>query len=804
MAFVAAWVLLPALLTALSLGCGLLVERLSTVRLPGSLLVPVGLAAIVVLARAAMTLDLTAELGTPLVVAAAVAGYVLGRRRLRLAVVDRWAVGAALVVFGVYAAPVVLSGSATFLGYTILGDTAVHFTLIDRIATHGTSLADLPPSSYRVTLEGYFASGYPLGSHAALAAVRPLAFIDVAWAFQPFLAFIAAALALTIVGLLKGVVRAGARPAAIAALAAQPALSYNFAAQGSVKELATLWVVPLIAALVGALAAFPASESSADRSPYRAPHLLPLAVASAAGIAVIGVAVAPWLGPMLLVALWVVVRRRPRSAGRIAALAAAFTGGVLLLSLPTLVDLGDYLDIAKDVVTESTGLGNLLAPLDGLQVFGIWLTGDYRLPPTSGPGLDDLTSTHVLIGIAAASGLLGLAWLVRRRAIGPLLYVAASLFALWYVTRTGSPWADGKALAIAAPAVLLAAALGPVAIEGRAWRNVIAGAVAVLIAGGVILSNAFIYHDVSLAPRDRMEELDELGERTAGQGPLLYTEFEEFAKHFLREADPVGATEGLEVPGLMPRTLDGGRPGFATTANVNTLAPDDVNRFELVVLRRGPDGQRPPSGWRRIWSGDFYELWRRDRDPEILAHIAPPASGGCSDLRRLARDARAEDATLAAALAPDSPRFVPAEEPLPFGWAALPDGSGTVQTVGPGEVGGPLRVPRAGEYEVWVLGSFGRPVDAQLDDRELGTVSNELSQPYNWIELGRVRLEAGRHRAELVRGGGTLAPGNGDGRRIIGPLALRPARAPSSVVELAPERWRSLCGRPLAWVEAIG
>ena len=57
----------------------------------------------------------------------------------------------------------------------ILGDTAIHFVLADRIATEGTSLAGLDPSSYRSALEAYFGSGYPLGSHAALAAVRPLA-----------------------------------------------------------------------------------------------------------------------------------------------------------------------------------------------------------------------------------------------------------------------------------------------------------------------------------------------------------------------------------------------------------------------------------------------------------------------------------------------------------------------------------------------------------------------------------------------------------------------------------------------------
>jgi hypothetical protein len=67
-----------------------------------------------------------------------------------------------------------------------------------------------------------------------------------------------------------------------------------------------------------------------------------------------------------------------------------------------------------------------------------------------------------------------------------------------------------------------------------------------------------------------------------------------------------------------------------------------------------------------------------------------------------------------------------------------------------------------------------------------------------------VRLDAGRHRVTLLRGGGNLEPGNGDGRRVLGPLALRPLRAASEVLELPPARWRSLCGRGLAWVEAPG
>jgi hypothetical protein len=742
-----AWILFPALLALLSLGWGLLIEWLSRARLSGFLLLPAGFAAVIVVTRAAMWLDVTAELGAPLTALGAVAGLVVGWKRVRSPRLDRWAAGAALVVFAVFAAPIVLSGSATFAGYTILGDTAVHFVLVDHIGSHGTDLAGLPPSSYRSTLEAYFASGYPLGAHAALAAGRQLAFLDVAWAFQPFLAFVAAMLALTLAGLLRGVVSSPWRRAAVAAVAAQPALVYSYALQGSIKEIVTLWLVPLLAALVAELALAPGRAEEERR--FRLPDALPLAIASAAAVAAIGVAAGAWLAPMLLVAVVLVFRREGADWRRTGIMAAGFAAVVCVISLPTLLDTGDYLDVTREVVTTQEEFGNLLGPLDIAQVFGMWLEGDFRVQPVAGPGIDKVGVTWALIGVAAASAVLGLLWLARRRSLGPLLFVAVSIVALAYVLRTGSPWADAKALAIASPAVLLAAALGPLALEARGAR-LEALALGLVLAGGVLSSNAFVYHDVSLAPRDRLEELEEAGERAAGNGPLLYTEFEEMGKHFLRDAQPVGAAEAFSVPDLTPALRDGSGATFGYPVDVADLDPADVRRFGSVVLRRSPDGGRPPAGFRLAWSGEYYELWLRDGD-------APPP----------------EPARPVAELAT-------AEEPLPGGWAPRQDDPSLVQTVGPGTVEGSLRVPRDGEYDVWLRGSFGRDVDVLIDGRSVGSVGDQLAQPAEWVAVGRESLDAGTHEVALVREGGDLSPGNGDGPRTLGSLVLTPARGPAS------------------------
>ena len=112
--------------------------------------------------------------------------------------------------------------------------------------------------------------------------------------------------------------------------------------------------------------------------------MIALAVAAAAGVAAIGVAVAAWLGPVLLVGLWLVARTPPRDTRRTVLTALGFAALFVLLSLPTLLDLGDYLDVTKTVVTAQEELGNLFGPLSLAQVFGVWLTGDYRMLPAAG------------------------------------------------------------------------------------------------------------------------------------------------------------------------------------------------------------------------------------------------------------------------------------------------------------------------------------------------------------------------------------------------------------------------------------
>ena len=223
-------------------------DALTREPLPGALVLPVGLA-VVILAGELVTLwDATAELAGPLVIALAAAGLLLAPPwPLRS---WGWPAGAAVGAFAAYAAPVVLSGQATFAGYIKLDDTATYFAMTDRVMTHARSLAGLAPSTYEATLATTLTVGYPTGSLMPLGIGHQLTSYDVAWLFQPYLAFLAAMLALSLYAVLELVIPSRPWRAGAAFFAAQPAILFGYALWGGIKELAGAYLLALISVLI--------------------------------------------------------------------------------------------------------------------------------------------------------------------------------------------------------------------------------------------------------------------------------------------------------------------------------------------------------------------------------------------------------------------------------------------------------------------------------------------------------------------------------------------------------------------------
>ena len=223
----------PLVLAALSFGCGRLVELAAGERLPGPLVLPLGLALVILAGEFATLTDTTAELAAPLAAALAIAGLLLGP--IRRSRPDLWALGTAIAVYAVFAAPVVLSGEATFAGYIKLDDTATYFAMTDRVMEHARDLAGLAPSTYEATLATTLAVGYPTGVLMPIGIGHALIGYDLAWIFQPYIAFLAAMLALSLYALLEPLVPLRPMRAFAAFVAAQPAILFGYSLWGGIK-----------------------------------------------------------------------------------------------------------------------------------------------------------------------------------------------------------------------------------------------------------------------------------------------------------------------------------------------------------------------------------------------------------------------------------------------------------------------------------------------------------------------------------------------------------------------------------------
>jgi hypothetical protein len=699
-----AWLLFPLILSLLALGCGLLLEQVSGGRLAGPLVAPAGVAVMIVVAGFTTFSAATAFLTVPTVVALAVAGHAFRFRRpnLRGAALPIVAAG---LVFCAYAAPVVMSGRATFAGYIKLDDTATFLALTDRVLEHGHSLAGLAPSSYEATLSINLAHGYPVGALLPFGIGRALVGIDGAWVFQPYLAFMAAMLALVLFDLSGRVLRSTRLRTVCAVLSAQPALLYGFSLWGGVKELAA---APLVA-LVAALAPTTAGQASSRRS------VLPTAMALAAVLCVLSIGGVVWLFVPLALISALVVRKRVGAAR-----AGVLIGGVVLLSLPTLVAARSFLSPATETAVRSQSvLGNLYHPLSALQVLGVWPTGDFRVDPR------DLAATRILLALVVVATVVGASLAVRARAWSPVLYVGSGAFGCAVVAALGSPWIVAKAYAIGSPGFLFAAVVGCALLiaGGRGIEGFVALAV---IAAGVLWSNALAYHDVNLAPRQQLVELERIGERFAGDGPALMTEYQPYGvRHFLRRLDAEGTSElrRRDIPLRNGTLLTKG--AYADLAAFQSSA---IDVYRTLVLRRSPFATRPPARYRLVWRGRFYDVWQSGGQP---VH--------CKSRLLTSR----------------------AEQPGIIGLARSDSLASRVS------------VSHAGRYSVWIGGSFRGSLTVAVDGRIVATRGDQLDNAGQYTRFGAIAIAPGTHFVEVRSARGGLRPGGGGQEYGVGSLVLR-------------------------------
>ena len=806
------WVLFPLVLAAVGAGWGAVVERAAGSQVSGVLLIPLGLAAVIVFTSLFTEWSVTAPAATPVVGVVAVAGLVIAQPVRRLAL---WPALTALGVLLAYGAPVLLSGSATFLGYVRLDDTASWLAIADHVMSHGRSLTDLPPSTYSLLLKEYVANSYPLGGFMLLGVGHALTGIDSAWIFQPYLACCGAAVGLGVYALVEPVEGSPRLRALVAFLAAQPALLYGYALWGGIKELTAAFLLVLGAAL------FARVIVARPESPRR---LLPVAVAAAALIVTLGAGAAAWVVPALVgvVIVWVFRARREELWG-VARDVGLLSVTTAVLALPMWVVLSSFLGSDSNLFSSgqptSEKLGNLIQPLSGWQLAGIWPVGDFRLrAPT--------VASVLLIGLALLAAAVAIWLTVCRRQFTVVAYVALALVGCGVFYLVGStPWVIGKTLAIASPALLAAALVGGALL----WSRQPAGLLVLLaIGGGVVWSNALAYHDVTLAPRPRLAELQHISDLLAGKGPTFINEYDVYADgHFLRDGAPV------EPADYRPVTLplrDGVSLTQSAWADLDSFPLSTLEPYRSIVTRRSPAESRPPSIYRLIWQGRYYQLWQRPAHPatSILEHVPlgesnalpycgaaeggptqplcsvnPVATPPCGQVQGLARQALREHAELVAYKRP-APIVVRGDQAVwPGTWIHNEEGH-TLAPTTPGRAVSHIAVASSQSYELWLDGRFSRGFEVSVDGRRVGRVKDELSGFSADVHLADVFLAPGVHTFALTYPHPDLTPGSGANKfTSLSAIALQPQSPPSELIEVAPRQAARLCGRPLDWIELV-
>ena len=788
---IVAWAVFPLVMVAACLGTGLLAERLAGVRLPPALVAPLGFCAAMAIVGPGFALGAGAGTALAVLGLATAAGFWLGRTGLRERFRPGLGAAAGGAAYALYIAPVALSGEATFLGYNFLNDTAVHLGIVDYLSEFGRKEASLPPSTFASYMAINMGSSYPVAAHELLATLKAALDIEPARVYQPYLAVATGLAATALFAMLRGAgaPRAAAAAGAVAALASHLLFSFNL--QGGIKELTFVATLATVAAL--------GAEAIRHERPVRLAALLGLPFL--AGFGIYALPALAWLGPLAVcvVAFAFAVpgsplRRRLVPAALAAALVFAVPG------LPTVIDgVAFYTRGGGELLTSPSELGPLAGQLRKVQLAGIWLNGDYRHLPSGA-----VRRTYLLIGIALALAALGAAHALRRRLAGPLLFLLPSLTAWVVVSPRASPYIDAKLLAVLSPAVVLFSCLGVAALWQRRARLEAAGA-ALVLAGALAVSDVLAYRFAAPAPMDRLQELAEIADRFRGRGQLLVNEWEEYAKHFAREAQAVNPYETFTP--AVAEFRGGDRPRFGNAYTLDDLTFEFVNRFDLIAVRRSPAESRPPASYSRVFAGRYYEVWGRTGPPAAVAHepFGTAAAGGplvsaagvpdCGLLARLAADH-----DLVGAVRPQAVVFdIARDGPLPAGWVRDPGVPGALNARRGGSVSAE-GVTGSGRHRAWVKGRIFRATEVRVDGRPVGVVK-DANGPNQWLDAGTIDLRAGSHRVELLRPARSLAPGGGR-MDIVGPVVLVEDRDPELVRAPSGNAGR-LCGRPLDWVEQV-
>jgi hypothetical protein len=286
----------------------------------------------------------------------------------------------------------------------------------------------------------------------------------------------------------------------------------------------------------------------------------------------------------------------------------------------------------------------------------------------------------------------------------------------------------------------------------------------------------------------------------------LFTDFDEYALYQLRDLDVGGPNFEHPPPALAPGRVAGARD-YRYPVELDRLPPTSLVAYPLIITRRDPAGSRPPSAYRLLWHGAYYEVWGRGPGaPPALAVsvLSGPLAAQCALIGRLASVAIHAHGRLVAADRPELVHVSLARASHPLSWGRARQG---IAMTGVGRLSAAFDLPHSGRWWLWLQGQIMPTIGVAVDGHRLASVGAQLggnSVVPNTLTPLPVTLSAGRHRLSLTRGHVSLAPGDG-GTATVYAVLLTPAQAAAEagLSAVLPRRWRSLCSRSHEWVEVV-
>jgi len=286
------------------------------------------------------------------------------------------------------------------------------------------------------------------------------------------------------------------------------------------------------------------------------------------------------------------------------------------------------------------------------------------------------------------------------------------------------------------------------------------------------------------------------------------TEYEPYGvRYFLRHADPEGASElrRREVP-----LRDGSLLGKGRSADVDEFQLGALLLYRTLVLRRSPYASRPPTPYRLLWRGRFYEVWQRPEvdGPGVVEHLSlghardPQGRPSCQELRTLARRAGSRGRLAAATVSPAITEPISSADQA-LGWRPSAAAPGATIATSSGPLSFSLAVRRGGRYEIWLGGGFRGTLTVSVDGRPVGEDRHELSHDFPYVSMGTVSLAPGVHDVVLNYEGADLSPGSGGAPLAMGPVVITQVPLRHEVRNSESARYRELCGHRFDWIEAV-